>query len=266
MDYAGLAYTIEPMQLEDIPDVLEIEHVAFPTPWPARAYRHEVSENRLAHYFVARPHFVEEFEEEIRKENPGLLQRVQRWAIGTRSDGPSVVGYCGFWMAADEGHLSTIAVDPSYREQGIGQLLLITAIERALELGANIMSLEVRVSNTTAQSLYRKYGFKVVGRRRRYYSDNREDALIMTVEHIASAPYQRMFQKRREQLIQRLRWIPTAASEKWPHESVPSSELSTNDADRSRPEEDLHQECDGSQKIGERTFRAMEDESKDGVG
>lgn len=115
-----------------------------------------------------------------------------------------MVGYCGFWIAAQEAHISTIAVDPKYRERGIGQLLLITAIEKALKLDATLMSLEVRVTNLVAQNLYRKYGFKVVGRRPRYYSDNREDALIMTVDGIASASYQRIFQRRRKQLLRRL--------------------------------------------------------------
>jgi ribosomal-protein-alanine N-acetyltransferase len=236
MDYIGLAYIVEPMQLEDIPEVLEIEQVAFPTPWPAHAYRHEVGRNRLAYYFVARPQFVENPEEEAEEENPSLLQRVQQWASSTKTSNRPVLWYCGFWIAADEAHISTIAVAPSSREKGIGQLLLATAIERAIELGANIMSLEVRVSNIAAQNLYRKYGFKVVGCRRRYYSDNREDALIMTAEHVASAPYQRMFQRLRAQLIQRLRQVPQATPEKRPHESVPASEFSTDDTERSRPE------------------------------
>lgn len=213
MDYAGLAYVVEPMQLEDIPEVQEIEQVAFPTPWPAHAYRHEVSGNRLAHYFVARQCLVEESEQPVEEEGPSLMQRVQRWAVGSNPGGPPVVGYCGFWMAADEAHISTMAVDTSHQGQGIGQLLLVTAIERATDSGANIMSLEVRVSNTKAQNLYRKYGFKVVGRRRRYYSDNREDALIMTVEHVSSAPYQRMVQNQLKQLVRRLRRIPLATPE-----------------------------------------------------
>lgn len=214
MNYAGLAYIVEPMRLEDIPEVMEIERVSFPSPWPVHAYRHEVSQNRLAHYFVARHQFADEPQEDVEDEEPSLFNRVQRWAHGTKASGPSLVGYCGFWMAADEVHISTIAVDPGYRLQGIGQLLLITAIEQALKLGASIISLEVRVSNIAAQNLYRKYGFKGVGRRRRYYSDNREDALTMTAEQITSAPYQRMFQKRREHLIQRLRQVPLAAPER----------------------------------------------------
>jgi len=266
MNYAGLAYIVEPMRLEDIPEVMEIERASFPSPWPVHAYRHEVSQNRLAHYFVARHQFLGEPRGHIDEENPSFLKRVQRWAHGTKVGSASVVGYCGFWMAADEVHISTIAVDPSYREQGIGQLLFVTAMERAVELGANIVSLEVRVSNIAAQKLYRKYGFKVVGHRRRYYSDNREDALIMTVEHIRSAPYQRMFRKQREQLVQRLRPTPLPASEKQACDGVPSNDPSADDAYGSRPEEYLHQEGSGGQKVGDKAFRTMQGEPKDGVG
>ncbi len=213
MDYSGLAYIVEPMRSDDIPEVMEIERVSFSSPWPVRAYQHEVSQNRLAHYFVARHQLVDQPEERVEEEKLSLLKRAQRWANGTKATRPAVVGYCGFWIAADEVHISTIAVDPGYREQGIGQLLLVTTIEQAVKLGAYIISLEVRVSNIAAQNLYHKYGFRVVGRRRRYYSDNREDALIMTVERIASAPYQRMFQQRRERLIHRLRPIRLATPE-----------------------------------------------------
>ncbi len=213
MDYTGLAYTVEPMGLKDIPEVMEIERVSFPSPWPFSAYRHEVSQNRLAHYFVARQQSLPEPDAGVEEQKRSLLQRVQRLAHVTTDCRPAVVGYCGFWIAADEVHISTIAVDPDHRERGIGQLLLVTAIERALELGANIISLEVRVSNMVAQRLYSKYGFKAVGRRRRYYSDNREDALIMIAEHIGSTPYQSLFRKRRDQLVHRLRWIPLVTPE-----------------------------------------------------
>jgi ribosomal-protein-alanine N-acetyltransferase len=213
MDYTDLAYRTEPMRIEDIPEVMEIERVAFPTPWPARAYRHEVGQNRLAHYFVARPQYVDGAEPGDVEEESGLIGNLPRWTRRSKTTRPSVVGYCGFWIAANEAHISTIAVDPKYRSQGIGQLLLITAIERAIELGANLVSLEVRVSNVVAQNLYRKYGFRVVGRRRRYYSDNREDALIMTAEHVVSDPYQRMFGRLVGSLIERLTLVATEAPE-----------------------------------------------------
>ncbi len=204
MDREHLPYQVERMRLQDIPAVVEIERLSFPTPWPARAYRYEVGQNRLAHYFVARRQFPDERDEQAEEHDTGLLKRLQSWTQTTRTVGFPVVGYCGFWIAADEAHLSTIAVDPRYRRQGVGQLLLIAAIERAIELGASLVSLEVRVSNLEAQSLYRKYGFKVVGRRPRYYSDNREDALIMTAEHVGSAPYQRLLQRLQKELYRRL--------------------------------------------------------------
>jgi ribosomal-protein-alanine N-acetyltransferase len=204
MDRADLPYVVEPMRPEDIPEVVEIERLAFPTPWPARAYRYEVTQNRLAHYFVARRNLPERPEEEPGEGETGLLRRIQTWTQPSPHHRRPMVGYCGFWVAAQEAHISTIAVDPKCRGQGIGQLLLITAIEKAMELEASLVSLEVRVSNSAAQNLYHKYGFKVVGRRPRYYSDNREDALIMNAEHIAAPPYQRMFEKKRRRLLRRL--------------------------------------------------------------
>jgi len=204
MDRADLPYVVEPMKLEDIPELVEIEQQAFPNPWPARAYRYEVAQNRLAHYFVARRQLPEELEKEPPARDAHLLKRIQRWAQSSPQNNRPMVGYCGFWIAAQEAHISTIAVDPKHRERGIGQLLLITAVEKALELDATLVSLEVRVTNFVAQNLYRKYGFKVVGRRPRYYSDNREDALIMTVDRITSESYQRILQRRRKQLLRRL--------------------------------------------------------------
>jgi len=204
MAQSDLPYIVEPMHVEDIPEVVQIERLAFPTPWPARAYRYEIAQNKLAHYFVARRQLPEEHGVEQVERESSLLRRIHTWAQSGKTDHRLMVGYCGFWIAAQEAHVSTIAVDPKYRGEGIGQLLLITAIEKALELNATLVSLEVRVSNSVAQNLYHKYGFKVVGRRPRYYSDNREDALIMTADHITSAPYQRMFHRRRKQLLKRL--------------------------------------------------------------
>lgn len=204
MALPDLPYIVEPMHVEDIPEVVEIERLAFPTPWPARAYRYEITQNQLAHYFVARRPLPEEEGVERVERESSLLRRIHTWAHSGKTDHRPIVGYCGFWIAAQEAHVSTIAVDPKHRGEGIGQLLLITAIEKALELNATLVSLEVRVSNSVAQNLYRKYGFKVVGRRPRYYSDNREDALIMTADHVTSATYQRMFHRRRRQLLKRL--------------------------------------------------------------
>jgi len=136
------------MRMEDIPRVLEIEQESFRTPWPREAYTHELTENRLAAYIVA------------------------------RADG-EIVGYAGMWIILDEAHVTTIAVDPAYRGQHIGERLLVGLIDAALSRDARWMTLEVRKSNATAQALYKKYGFREIGVRKGYYSDNREDAIVM---------------------------------------------------------------------------------------
>ena len=139
---------LAPMIMEDLARVAEIERESFRTPWPMDAYVHELRENRLATYIVAR---VDD----------------------------DLVGYAGMWVILDEAHITTIAVDLRYRGQHVGERLLIGLIDAALERGARWMTLEVRRSNTTAQALYKKYGFREIGTRKGYYSDNREDAIVM---------------------------------------------------------------------------------------
>ncbi|HEY6103164.1 MAG TPA: ribosomal protein S18-alanine N-acetyltransferase [bacterium] len=136
------------MVMDDIGRVLEIERESFRTPWPTDAYTHELRENRLASYIVARV-------------------------------ADELVGYAGMWVILDEAHITTIAVDLRYRGQHIGERLLIGLIDAALDRGARWMTLEVRRSNDVAQALYKKYGFREIGTRKGYYSDNREDAIVM---------------------------------------------------------------------------------------
>lgn len=142
---------VDRMTIEDLPAVHVIERESFTTPWPAHAYRQELEDNRLAHYIVA------------------------RW-------GDAIVGFAGMWMLVDEAHITTFATRSTWRRQGIGERLLLALLDLARTRGATEATLEVRPSNTPARRLYEKYGFKVVGLRPRYYSDNNEDALIMTTE------------------------------------------------------------------------------------
>ena len=150
-----VAVRIEPMELEDIPSVHAIEQSSFTVPWPDDAYRNEVLTNRLASYIVA------------------------RWA-------DDVVGFAGLWVMVDEAHITTFAVDPRWRRRGIGERLLLALLELAVARRAREATLEVRLSNVPARRLYEKYGFRPVGIRPRYYSDNGEDALIMTTDALAS--------------------------------------------------------------------------------
>jgi ribosomal-protein-alanine N-acetyltransferase len=140
---------IEPMTLSDLARVREIEAESFAVPWPQDAYRSEIEDNRVADYIVA------------------------------RDDGGAVVGFAGMWIIFDEAHITTIAVDSRRRGAHIGHRLLVALIERAVGRGARWMTLEVRPSNAVAIGLYRKFGFRDVAVRKRYYSDNGEDALVM---------------------------------------------------------------------------------------
>jgi ribosomal-protein-alanine N-acetyltransferase len=193
-------YKVEPMQWADVPEVMEIEHVSFSLPWSDYTYRHELLENRNSHYFVAR---------HLNGDNRTPANWLAR--LFHRPQPSPVIGYGGFWLVIDEAHISTIASAVEWRGRGIGELMLLAMIERSIELGAAMVTLEVRVSNTVAQNLYRKYSFEVVGRRPRYYRDNDEDADLMTVEPIQSADYQVKLRGLRAALEERLRNGPSRA-------------------------------------------------------
>ncbi|MCL4394703.1 MAG: ribosomal protein S18-alanine N-acetyltransferase [Chloroflexi bacterium] len=187
---------------------MEIEHEAFSAPWSARAYDYELHYNDMAHYFVARPQSADgqpaaPARAPARPHWRRLFQADKRRQVVPLPARP-VVGYGGFWLMVDEAHISTIAAHRDWRRRGIGELLLAVMIDRAAEVGASIVTLEVRVSNMPAQLLYRKYDFEVTGRRRHYYSDNGEDALIMSTPTISSAEFQRNMQVRRNNMTAHL--------------------------------------------------------------
>lgn len=151
---------IEPMAKADIAEVLEVERAAFTTCWPANAFRHELTENRLAHYRVAR--------------------------FGGR-----IVGYGGIWVITEDAHVTTIGVHPDFQGRHFGEALLVTLLEDGVRSGAAWISLEVRLSNRSAQMLYRKYGFAVISTRKAYYKDNQEDALVMWAGDLRGSLYTR---------------------------------------------------------------------------
>jgi ribosomal-protein-alanine N-acetyltransferase len=152
-----VAIVVDRMSVDDLIAVHVIERESFSTPWPAQAYRQEIEQNRLAHYIVAR-------------------------------SGNSIVGFAGIWLLVDEAHITTFATRSAWRRQGIGERLLVALLDLALARGAKEATLEVRPSNIPAKRLYEKFGFKVVGVRPRYYSDNNEDALIMTTDSLDGRP------------------------------------------------------------------------------
>jgi len=186
-----LRVSIEPMGLDDLPTVQAIEEASFTTPWPPHAYRSEIETNRLAQYIVARV-------------------------------GGEVVAYAGMWMMVDEAHVTTFAVHPRWRRQRIGERLLLTLLDLARSRRAREATLEVRLSNLAARRLYEKYGFRPVGLRPRYYSDDNEDALIMTTESLDSARMQVRIERLREAL------------ETAPEPSEPDEETRRPEADAAR--------------------------------
>jgi len=189
------------MRREDIAQVTEIDREAFPTLWPPANYNHEL-QNRLAHYLVAcdEEKTVDEPEVEAPPEKSlsRLISRVRQLFNHDRffanelppTGKQYIAGFVGFWIMVGEAHITNIAVRVPYRRQGIGELLLISAMDMATELNAHIITLEVRASNTPALRLYQKCGFTQVGLRRGYYSDNKEDGILMSTEDITSAQFQ----------------------------------------------------------------------------
>lgn len=203
IDYSKLAFHVEPMTPQDVDAVMEIEMVAFSAPWSARAYDYELRYNENAHYYVVRS--AHEFETALIE--PGsFLKRIfgRKSTTAIKTSTQPLLGYGGFWMMVDEAHVSTIASHPQWRRRGIGELLLLAMIDGATEIGAHGVTLEVRVSNVGAQALYRKYGFEITGMRKRYYSDNNEDALIMTTPLVTTIEYQLKLQGLRGALFNRL--------------------------------------------------------------
>jgi len=163
---ARLITSIRPMGPDDVPVVALLERQVFPDPWSENAFGEELAA-------VGRRYLVAE-------------------------EGGAIVGYGGLLVVEDDAHMVTLAVDPSFRGRGLGTRLMLRLAEEACRAGAAHLTLEVRVSNRPAQSLYRRFGFETVGVRRHYYRD--EDALIMWALDIDSEGYQRRLTEIREGL------------------------------------------------------------------
>lgn len=205
-----MSYYVRMMRREDVGQVTEIDRQVFPGLLPPVNYRREL-ENRLAHYLVVcdKSRTVEVAEVPPVRETGffELTAKVRRLFDHDRLFGNEkltsgkeyVAGFAGLWILADEAHLINIAVGVECRRLGIGELLLISAIDLATELNANIVTLEVRASNLIAQSLYRKFGFVHAGLRRAYYTDDREDGVLMTAEKIDSVSFQVRLQQLKQE-------------------------------------------------------------------
>ena len=144
------------MRLKDVDAVATIEQETFARPWSRESFRQELTRNAVARYLVA------------------------------EEDG-KILGYAGAWVILDESHITNIAVRKEARGRGIGKKLTSELLQILSNLGACYATLEVRVSNERAQNLYKSLGFISVGKRKRYYEDNNEDAFLMVCEHLPEA-------------------------------------------------------------------------------
>ena len=148
------------MKLEDVERVHEIDVLSFSLPWPEKSFRFELTEN------------------------PSTLALV---AEVSRADAdPMLIGMSIVWIIVDEAHIATIAIHPDFRGRGYGKNLLAETLRRSIQRGARLATLEVRAGNLIAQQMYRTFGFTIVGRRPRYYRDNDEDAIMMTVHNLGA--------------------------------------------------------------------------------
>src|SRR3979411_2295741 len=147
---------------EAIPQVAVIAREIFPTPWPRNAYYRELHHNRSAYYLVLR-----------RDED--------------------IVGYAGLWKMSEEEHITTVGGGGGEPRKGYGHALMAALIQRAYQLGSRWLTLEVRPSNDVAVRLYEKFGFKVIGRRRGYYTANNEDAIVMWSDSIQAPGFKKRF-------------------------------------------------------------------------
>lgn len=146
-------FSVRPMTLDDLDGVMAVEQESFLMPWSRSAFEEELVKNRLARYLVA-------------------------------LDAESIVGYAGTWLVINEAHVTNVAVHAGRRREGIGRLLMEALMQMARDAGMESMTLEVRVSNEAAKTLYQQLGFVSAGIRKNYYSETKEDALILWREQL----------------------------------------------------------------------------------
>ena len=212
----------------DIPQVMDIERQSFPAMWPQTVYQRELK-NKLARYLVA----YEPIDAEREAGQPpdgeasgrGIGELIRRFFGGLPAPARErILGVVGLWCMMGEGHIVTIAVRAEERRQSIGELLLLAALEAAREASQDVVTLEYRFSNRPARALYDKYGFRQVGVRARYYSDNQEDAVLMTTPPLRSPEFRELLAQRIAE--QQTRWgddYPLAGWRQRPAEAAPSS-------------------------------------------
>jgi ribosomal-protein-alanine N-acetyltransferase len=176
--------SLDMMRESDIATVQEIEREIFATPWPRNAYHRELASRSTAHYVVLRQEGMAELPARFRA--PDL--------------DPAIVGYGGMWRMYDEAHVTTIGVRRDIQHHGYGRILFAGLVQAAYDMGAKWVTLEVRTTNDNAMRMYEGFGFKVIGRRKGYYTDNGEDAIVMWSDSIHSPRFRRAYEANLERI------------------------------------------------------------------
>lgn len=198
-----MPFVIEPMTQDDITEVSQVEHQCFSNPWPSSAYRRQLRDTAHNYYVVARWYPPGEPVEQPERPRGFQLPFIRR----TEPAKPPIIGFGGMWNILDEAHITTIGVLPTYRRLALGEMLFLNLLDEAQQRSSRWATLEVRVSNDSAQALYEKYGFTRQGLRKRYYSDNGEDAHIMWSPPLDEQPTQERIAELRATLQEKLaRW------------------------------------------------------------
>ncbi len=179
----GQSLSLDLMTESDVATVQEIEREIFATPWPRNAYYRELASRASAHYVV------------LRKEGVEAPARFR----GADFD-PTIIGYGGMWRMYDEAHVTTIGVRRDLHHTGYGRILFAGLVQAAYDMGAKWVTLEVRTTNDNAMRMYEGFGFKVIGRRKGYYTDNGEDAIVMWSDSIHSPRFRRAYETNLERI------------------------------------------------------------------
>jgi ribosomal-protein-alanine N-acetyltransferase len=175
---------LELMREADISTVQEIEREIFATPWPRNAYYRELASRSSAHYVILR--------------QEGNVEKPENLKVSELD--PSIIGYGGMWRMYDEAHVTTIGVRRDMQHRGYGRALFAGLVQAAYDMGAKWVTLEVRTTNENAMRMYEAFGFKVIGRRKGYYTDNGEDAIVMWSDSIHSPRFRRAYEANLERI------------------------------------------------------------------
>jgi len=188
--------SLELMREADVNTIQEIERDIFPTPWPRNAYYRELASRASAHYVVLR--------------QAGPAERPAGPPVAAHRDAdfdPTIIGYGGMWRMYDEAHVTTIGVRRDLQHHGYGRIIFAGLIQAAYDMGAKWVTLEVRTTNDNAMKMYESFGFKVIGRRKGYYTDNGEDAIVMWSDSIHSPRFRKAYEANLERIESEVRGL-----------------------------------------------------------